>query len=220
MLQLIVTRHGHTDRSEPEQYLGQRIVANLSERGRASAAGLRDRLAAVALDRVVSSPLARAAETARIAAPTHDVETDARLAELDYGDWEGHTIAEIEAGWPELRDQYDADPASFNFPGGESGEEVAERVASLVDELAGWASAEPMVGRDRRVLLVGHSSVDRILLAHCLGVPIRDYRRRFVVTWASLSVLRYRSDPSAGPMLLLYNDVAHTGPHAIGAFWE
>ena len=54
MLTLLLTRHGHTDRSEPEQYLGQRVEAALSERGRTSAARLAERLADVRIDRTTA----------------------------------------------------------------------------------------------------------------------------------------------------------------------
>lgn len=215
MLTVLLTRHGHTDRSEPEQYLGQRIVANLTERGRADARRLRERLAGVTVDRVISSPLARAAETAAIVAGRAAVETDARLAELDYGAWEGLTVEEIERRFPAEREQYDDDPATYRVGGGECGGDVAERVGALLADLQSWGLDGV---HDRTCLLVGHSSVNRILLAVSLDVPLRDYRRRFRQDWANLTVLRW-SDATAGPMLLLANDVAHV--HGTdGATWD
>lgn len=215
MLTVLLTRHGHTDRSEPEQYLGQRIVANITERGRADARRLGERLAGVNLDRVISSPLARAAETAAIVAGGVAVETDARLAELDYGAWEGLTVDEIERRFPAERQQYEDDPATYRVGGGECGGDVAERVRALLADLLSWALDGVS---DRTCLLVGHSSVNRVLLSVCLDVPLRDYRRRFRQDWANLTVLRW-PDAAAGPMLLLANDVAHV--HGTnGATWD
>ena len=77
MLTLVLTRHGHTDRSEPDQYLGQTIDIPLSVRGRSDAERLRDRLTGIPFDRVISSPLRRAVETATIIAPG--------LADIDRG---------------------------------------------------------------------------------------------------------------------------------------
>ncbi|HSH22000.1 MAG TPA: histidine phosphatase family protein [Candidatus Caenarcaniphilales bacterium] len=205
MLTILLTRHGHTDRSEPEQYLGQRIAARLTERGVADAAKLAERLSGVALDRVISSPLARAAETATIVAGGAGIEVERRLAELDYGAWEGLTVDEIEERFPGERDQYDANPSTHHVGDGESGEDVARRVSAFLDDLLAWAEA---AGTPRTCLIVGHSSVNRVLLAVCLGVPLRDYRRRFRQDWANLTVLRW-SDRSAGAMMLLANDVAH-----------
>ena len=63
---------------------------------------------------------------------------------------------------------------------------------------------------ERRVLVVGHGTLDRILIAVGLGSPIRDYRRRFIVDRAALTVLRYeRGDGPDGAQLVLANDVSH-----------
>ena len=91
MLTLVLTRHGLTPRSSPEQHLGQRIDIELSAPGRDQAAALAVRLGPIAFERVIASPLVRAQETARIVAAglrmPVPVETDARLAEMDYGAW-------------------------------------------------------------------------------------------------------------------------------------
>ena len=66
MLTLVLTRHGLTARSEPEQHLGQKIDIPLSPAGRDQARALGRRLAPVTFERLVTSPLARAQETAEI----------------------------------------------------------------------------------------------------------------------------------------------------------
>jgi phosphoserine phosphatase len=215
VLTILLTRHGHTDRSEPEQYLGQHVEAALSERGRASAGRLADRLAEVRIDRILTSPMTRAVETARIVARGGEIEVDKRLAELDYGAWEGLTVEEIERRFPGEFEQYDADPANHHVGGGESGRQVARRLGSMVDDLLDWS--ETAGGGERCCLLVGHSSVNRVLLALILGVDLRDYRRRFRQDWANLTVLHW-PEREEGPMLLLANDVSHIhGVH--GATW-
>lgn len=208
MLTVLLTRHGHTDRSEPEQYLGQKIDVGLSERGRHDAELLAERLAGVHLDRLISSTLRRAVETAELLARDSGVkvETDRRLIELDYGAWEGHTLEEIDRIFPRERDLYESNPAIHEVGGGESGLEVAARLGRLVEELLGWWSDE---AGDRTCLLVGHSSVNRVLLALLLSVPMADYRRRFKQDWANLTALRWESQES-GPLLLLANDQAHS----------
>ncbi len=217
MLTVLLTRHGHTDRSEPEQYLGQRIHASLTERGRRDAAALSARLEGVQVDRIISSPLGRAVETAQIlAARTHaPVEPDERLSELDYGAWEGLTVEEIDERFPGERDEYNANPALTRVGGGETGLDVAARLSHLVDELLDWWQA---AGADRTCLLVGHSSLNRILLAVVLGLPLEDYRRRFKQDWASLTVLRWESRDD-GPLLMLSNDESHS-KGIRGATWE
>jgi broad specificity phosphatase PhoE len=209
VLTVLLTRHGHTDRSEPEQYLGQRLPASLSVRGRRDARALARRLATVPIERVVTSPLGRAVETAKILATGRDVkvEPDERLTELDYGAWEGHTLDEIEQLFPGEYEQYERDPATHHVGGGESGYEVVARLAPLFDELVGWAE-QGTAGGERTALVVGHSSVNRIVLAMLLGVELNDYRRRFDQDWANLTVLRW-PDRASGARLLLSNDQSH-----------
>ncbi len=102
VLTVLLTRHGHTDRSTPEQYLGQHLPATLDARGRKDARALSRRLAPVAIDRVVTSPLSRAVETAELIVRGRGikVEPDDRLTELDYGAWAGHTLDAIHRLFP------------------------------------------------------------------------------------------------------------------------
>jgi broad specificity phosphatase PhoE len=215
VLTVLLTRHGRTDRSEPEQYLGQRIDVGLSDAGREEARRLTERLTGVRLDRIVSSPLARSAETAEIVAAGRQVELDKRLAELDYGRWEGLTLEQIEEQFPGEHELYEADPASHRVGGGESGRQVARRLSTFTNELLEWAES---AGGGQTCLVVGHSSTNRIMLALVLGVPLGDYRRRFRQDWASLTVLHW-PDRENGPMLLLANDLSHIRG-VIGATWD
>ena len=210
MLTVLLTRHGHTDRSEPEQYLGQRLPASLDARGRRDVRALARRLATVPIDRVLTSPLGRAVDTARIlvGARGMEVEPDERLTELDYGAWEGHTLDEINGLFPGEHEQYERDPATHHVGGGESGYEVVARLAPLFDDLVGWAEGWAAKGGAGTALVVGHSSVNRIALAMLLGVELNDYRRRFDQDWANLTVLRWL-DRASGPRLLLLNDLSH-----------
>jgi ribonuclease H / adenosylcobalamin/alpha-ribazole phosphatase len=215
MLEILLTRHGLTERSAPEQYLGQRLDVPLNDAGRAEARTLHERLAGVSMDRVISSPLIRTMETAHIIRPDAEIEPDERLAEADYGDWEGHTRPEIRERWSKLRAQWEADPTSVAPPNGESAREVADRTNAFVHALVEWeltfeaqSPAPPSdLAETRRVLVVGHSTVNRILLTRCLGTPLREYRRRFRQDWTNLTVLRFVGHE--GAELTLCNDLGH-----------
>ena len=213
---LVLTRHGATDRSDPEQHLGQRIDIPLSESGRSAAEKLGRRLAGVDFLRVISSPLTRAQETARAVASAAPVEIDLRLAEMDYGRWEGLTYEQIEEKDAELRREWEADPESLACPGGESGADVARRVRAFLDDLM---AREPATTDERPVLAVAHSTTNRVLLAAALGVPVREYRRRFKQDPANLTVLRFASQRADDGQLVLANDMAHV-KGVRGATWE
>src|SRR5664280_3772460 len=118
MLTFVLTRHGLTERSDPEQHLGQGIDVGLSAAGRAQAAALAARIGAQHFDRIIASPLLRARETARAVAGDRTVELDARLAEMDYGRWEGLTYEQIEATDGDHRRRWEADPPGQRRPAG------------------------------------------------------------------------------------------------------
>ena len=225
MLTLVLTRHGLTDRSEPEQHLGQRMDVSINEAGRLQAEALARRLAPVRFDRVITSPLFRARETAAIVGHGAAIEADPRLREMDYGAWEGRTYAQIDATDAALRREWELAPDRLACPGGESGNDVAERVRSFLDDLldehrtwhakasfraatTGWGAA--LTRPERPILVVAHSSTNRILLCVALGTDLRDYRKRFVQGQANLTVLRWESgDRPEDAKVIVMNDLGH-----------
>jgi broad specificity phosphatase PhoE len=225
VLTVVLTRHGLTERSEPEQHLGQHIDISLSVAGRRQAEALAQRLGAVRFDRVISSPLFRAQETAQLLARGRSVETDPRLKEMDYGGWEGLTYAEIERRDGPARREWELAPDRLPCPGGESGNDVAQRVRGFLEDLlaehkawharasfraatsAGGPAGDP---GDRPVLVVAHSSTNRILMCLALGTDVRDYRKRFVQAQANLTVLHWElGDGPEDAKLLVANDLGH-----------
>ncbi len=234
MLTLVLTRHGRA--AAGDIMLGGQLDVTLTPEGRHEAEALARRLVGFRIDRIISSPMLRALETAQTVATGRPVEVDERLRELDYGQWESLTYDEIGARDPELRARWEHDPGSTHSPGGESGEEVAARALSfLVDLLAAelggpngisvapehrsldpggsrWpvSEAQADVEGERRVLVVAHGTFNRVLLCVALGLPVQDYRRRFVQDRTNLTVLRYeRDDTPDGAQLILGNDVGH-----------
>lgn len=212
MLTLVVTRHGLTPRSRPEQHLGQKIDVPLSDEGRDQARRLAERLAGIRFDRIVTSPLVRAKQTADIVAGDRPVEVDRRLMEMDYGAWEGLTYEQIDERDAVRRKAWERAPDVLRCPGGESGNDVATRAGSfLVDLLEAHVDRHGASGRDEwPVLAVGHSSVNRILVCLALGLPIREFRERFTQDQVNVTVLRFElGDGPSDARLLLLNDVEH-----------
>ncbi|MEA2537232.1 MAG: hypothetical protein QOF11_1466 [Chloroflexota bacterium] len=217
MLTLVLTRHGLTPRSKPEQHLGQRIDVGLSDEGRAQAEALGRRLAGVSFERIAVSPLVRARETAALiqaAVPGHpEVVVDPRLIEMDYGEWEGLTYEQIEERDGARRARWEADPESFACPGGESGDDVADRARAFLLDLIDWHDQLHGTPHERPVLAVAHSTFNRVLVCVATGIPVREFRRRFSQEQANLTVLRF--EHGVGPSdarLLLLNDTAHLRP--------
>ena len=154
--QIYVVRHGETDWARAGRHTS-RTDLPLTARGRSEAADLGRRLAGHSFSLVLTSPLVRAAETARLAGfPA--AERDDDLREWDYGDLEGLTTAEIRgriAGWTIW-----AGP----WPGGETARKVGRRADRVIARCL-----DPAVTGD--VLLFSHGHLLRAFTARWLGLP-------------------------------------------------
>ncbi|MFI5401799.1 MAG: histidine phosphatase family protein [Planctomycetota bacterium] len=157
MKRLLLVRHGATAWNERGLCLGRRDLP-LSDAGRRQAELLRDALRGRGFDRVFSSPLARAVETARILG--HEPVLLPDLVEIDRGEWEGRLPGEIEARDPLLRARWYADPTGLAMPGGEAFEALWERAGRALAFLSDGQGA---------VLAVGHKAINRVLIARALG---------------------------------------------------
>lgn len=163
---LVVVRHGETHWNVAARIQGHRD-SPLTPAGEAQAAAIAGRLAGERFDRLVSSDLGRALQTARaIAGRTgHAVVTDARFRERNYGVAEGLTYGEIGEGHPEIFARVrDADP-DYAVPGGESRRQLFERVRDAFESLARAAEGA-------RVAVVCHGGVLAALYRHVNGIPV------------------------------------------------
>lgn len=163
---LVVVRHGETHWNVAARIQGHGD-SPLTPAGEAQAAAIGGRLAGERFDRLVSSDLGRALQTARaIAARTgHAVVTDARFRERNYGVAEGLTYGEIGERYPEIFSRVrDTDP-DYAVPGGESRRQLFERVRDAFEALARAAEGE-------RVAVVCHGGVLAALYRHVHGIPV------------------------------------------------
>lgn len=171
MTDLVLVRHGETVWHAENRYAGLTDI-ELTPRGHAQAETLAEWAATAGLAGVWASPLSRARITAEAAAKAAgvDLRIDARLRELDFGQADGLTAAEMRERFPEARAAFEADPAANPLPGGEDPRAAAERFAGCLKDIA----------RDQgRVLVVAHTTVIRLALCGLIGVPLSEYRRLF-----------------------------------------
>jgi broad specificity phosphatase PhoE len=183
---VVLVRHGETEWTRSGRHTGSTDIP-LTDYGREQARAAGERIAALSFALVLSSPLSRALDTARLAGLGDDVQTRDDLREWDYGDYEGLTSKEIRAQRP---DWYLFDDGC---PGGETAAEVGERVDRVIAE----ASA---AGGD--VALFGHGHCLRVLTARWLGLPPAQ-GGRFALGTATVSVLGGEHDR---PAIWLWND--------------
>ena len=150
-----LVRHGETEWSRSGQHTGVTDLP-LTPAGEEAARSLRARLESVGFDLVLSSPLQRARRTAELAG-VEGAEQEPDLVEWNYGDYEGRTTADIRterADWSIWTD---------GAPGGESPEQLRQRVDRVVDRLRAV---------EGRALLVAHGHVLRALAARWIGAAV------------------------------------------------
>ena len=164
---IILLRHGQTDYNIDGRMQGH-IDSNLTAEGHDQAAAAAPVLAELAPDRVISSDLRRAVDTAEVVAAACGlpVKFDARLRETHLGHWQGRTVAEIDRDYPGAIAEWRSDPA-WAPPGGESRIAVVARSRPVVDEL----EAEFADARSETVLLVAHGGMIAGLVTGLMELP-------------------------------------------------
>ncbi|MEJ3652710.1 histidine phosphatase family protein [Actinomycetes bacterium KLBMP 9759] len=164
---LVLLRHGQTDYNVAGRMQGH-IDSMLTDSGRTQAAAVAPEIARLAPDRIISSDLKRAVDTADVvaAATALPVKLDARLRETHLGEWQGRTVADIERTWPGAIAVWRSDPG-WAPPGGESRLEVVRRSRPVVEEL----DDEFADGPDTCVVLVAHGGLIAGLVSAMLALP-------------------------------------------------
>ena len=156
MTKLALIRHGSTTYNETHRLQGLRDVP-LSEQGREQIRSC-DVPPELQGFTWISSPLARASETAQLLA-AGPVETDSRLVEMDWGSWEGRTVDDLRAELGQSMKENENRGLDFRPSHGESPREVMFRVRPLLAE----------IGRSgRNTAAVTHKGVIRAVYAAAL----------------------------------------------------
>jgi putative nucleotidyltransferase with HDIG domain len=174
-LKIFLVRHAEPVGPDGKRFLGQGDPV-LAARGEEQAKGLADKLTAMTggacFDAVYSSDLQRSVRTAEIVAERCGiaVQREPWLREIDVGLWEGLTWEEARQAYPAEHGEREQDVVGRPFPHGESFEDLQARVIPGLRGLIGRSLA----AGHRRVLVVGHKGVNRVILAHILGLPLAD----------------------------------------------
>jgi glucosyl-3-phosphoglycerate phosphatase len=164
---VVLLRHGQTDYNVAGRMQGH-IDSHLTDEGRAQAVRAAPVLATMPFDRIVSSDLTRAVDTAGIVAEAIGlpVKYDARLRETHLGHWQGHDVAEVEKDYPGQIAEWRSDPR-WTPPGGESRVDVVARSLPVVDEVDQELADEP----GEQSLLVAHGGMIGGLVSGLLALP-------------------------------------------------
>ena len=185
---VFLVRHGQTAWSLSGQHTGRTDIP-LTTKGEAEARTLHERLRSNVFNRVFSSPLQRARQTARFAALATPVEIEADLVEWDHGEYEGLQSAEIRAINP------DWNIYQHGCPGGESPAQVsdrADRVIALIRALEG------------DIAIFSHGHFGCVMAVRWIGLEITQ-ASHFLLDTASVSILGYGHQRATEPAIMLWN---------------
>ncbi len=196
MSRLIVWRHGNTDWNAGHRVQGQTDVP-LNALGRQQAVDAAELLIKMRPDVIVSSDLHRAADTASALAALSglSIKHDQRLRERFFGSWQGLTMTEVTARFPEQHARWTAGQEV----GGdvESLDDLGKRVAEALLDAAALASS------DGTTVVATHGAAARQGIGHLLGWPMEQLRTLRALQnchWAELT-----HDGKRGWQLAAYN---------------
>jgi probable phosphoglycerate mutase len=194
MTTFLLIRHGHTD------WIGKAIAGHtpgvgLSEAGRKQALELPRRIGHWPIAAIYASPLQRTLETAEPLSRWMNltVEQRPRLIEVDFGEWTGWTMEQLDqdSRWRRFNTQR----STTRAPGGDLMLDVQSRMVDELEELQIRHTSET-------IAVISHQDSIKAAIAHYAGIPL-DLFHRFEIQPASVSVLRLTE---WGPQIVTLNN--------------
>ncbi|MCH7735982.1 MAG: histidine phosphatase family protein [Chloroflexi bacterium] len=196
---LLIVRHGETEWNAEGRIQGHTDIG-LSEKGAEQARSLGGRLAGLPIDVAYTSDLRRSSETAKLALGDRDIvliETP-MLREYHKGAFEGMTLAEIKAQFPDEYPKYLVKDLGYAPEGGETTRDASARMKKIFNQIRSDHLNE-------NVLVVSHGGVLRAAMASLLGMPLEG-NWSFVFGNCGLTMLDTHEDNA---VLRLFNDTSH-----------
>ena len=198
MIRLILMRHGETDYNLQNRYCGF-SNPSLNNKGIWQSKRLADRLRDISVDKVYSSDLKRAYETAKIVFKDNPVEKLEDLREMNFGLFEGLKHEEIINKHPKLYRSWIDNPEKVQIPNGEGLTDLSKRVNKCLSFIVSQ-------NEDKTVALVTHSGPIRIVLCKALKLGLKMFWQ-IGQEIAALNIIDYPKESS--PVVIKMNDISH-----------
>lgn len=171
-MEIYIVRHGQTIWNASNLLQGSADI-ELNERGRALAGETGRNLEKVPFDKIYSSPLIRAYETACLIRGHRNIPIirDERLKELNFGVNEGKNFKELLADTSNPFHYFFERPALYRAPEhGETLEHICERGAEFMKEVI-----EPQKDELERIMIVAHGAMNKAIMCHVKQHGIEEY---------------------------------------------
>jgi len=201
MLNIYITRHGETQWNTEGRLQGW-LNSPLTEKGILQGQKLNHAVNMYDIKKIYSSPSERALKTAISAKGKLAVEIELmdELKEMNMGQWEGKTLAQIKEREPENFENYWQRPHLFIKNTGENFDEVLSRTKKALDRII----KENPSGN---VLIVTHGVTLKALMSHFSSEGFIEFWTKPVVAQASISLVRVHDLEKSE--ILLYGDTRH-----------
>lgn len=168
---VFLVRHGETEWNREEIFRGT-VDVSLNATGMEQAGRICAALYGSGIDLVLSSPLKRAVETARPLADklgTTVMVVD-QLRDMNFGEWQTLSRPEVRDRYPELYNRWLKTPHEVAFPSGDRVIDVFWRAWHTFRRVA-------LENRDRRVVIVSHRVITKLILCGVLGIGPEGFWR-------------------------------------------
>ncbi|HCS09813.1 MAG TPA: histidine phosphatase family protein [Clostridiales bacterium] len=207
MTKIYLTRHGETVWNRQHRFQGHKN-SELTDKGILAAELLADRIEDIELDYIVSSPLLRAYNTAEIVRGNKDIEIIKLngLKEINLGDFEGMSYADIKKEHTELLTEIEKDPFNNRYPNGENLQEFYKRVVKAFLEVIDKH-------RNKTILIVAHGGTLKCIEAYIRKFKLSSDWMGNVVKNCSLSYIEV--DENNKIKEIFYNDTKHLEGSAV-----
>ncbi|HPP06639.1 MAG TPA: histidine phosphatase family protein [Syntrophorhabdaceae bacterium] len=198
MKKIYILRHGETQWNKEEIFRGRNDIP-LNEVGLKQAELASYYFKDKGIERIFSSPLLRAMQTAEAVSKTvgGDIEIVEEFIDINFGIWEGLTVKEVEKNFPEDFDIWVKSPQMLNIKGAETLEAVRKRIASGFERI--------LSEKSENLLIVTHRAICKIIVLFLL-----DMGNEFFWTMkfdpASITLLEKHSNRY---LLVFSNDTCH-----------
>ena len=167
-------RHGQINSNLNKVYSG-RSDEPLNAQGLKQAAQPAELVSSRSIDRVISSPLARAGQTATVVASANNLKVsfDQAFNEMIFGPWEGLSEARVKQQYPLEWTLWNSQPHELKLRGRETLDQLQARGIAGMRHIEAEAES---VGKESSILVVSHVAVIRVVALYAQGLPLADYK--------------------------------------------
>lgn len=185
MTKLLLIRHGTND-LVGKAIAGRAPRVSLNDEGKRQAFALAEGLSNERIDRIFSSPLERAFETAEFLAKPRglNIQISEAFLEVSFGDWTGMSLEAL--GPLPLWKQWNTFRSACRVPNGETILEVQSRVVRFILDLSHEHNGQT-------IALCGHADPIKSVIFHFMGAPL-DFLNRLEISPASVTTLEIFED--------------------------